>query len=219
MLFPEGSFMSLHDSSMGKRLFDIMVAFLAMIMFSPLFVSIAILVKLGSPGPVLYRGVRTKQYGGPFHMLKFRTMVENAEALGGPSTALHDPRLTKVGTFLRKYKLDEMPQLLNILKGEMSIVGPRPQLIEFTDRYSGEEKIILNARPGLIDYATVEFFHLDKILGDKDVDEKYLHEVEPRKNFLRVKYVKEQSFRTDAKILWLAIWKLLLTSRLWNTKD
>ncbi|GAG61313.1 unnamed protein product, partial [marine sediment metagenome] len=141
------------------------------------------------------------------------------EKLGGPSTGLNDPRLTRVGRFLRKYKLDELPQLINILKGEMSVVGPRPQVEEYTKRYTKEEKIILSVKPGLTDYASIEFIDLDKVLGDKNVDRKYRTEIEPRKNILRIKYAKKHSFLLDLKIIFLTILKILQIKQLWNTKD
>jgi lipopolysaccharide/colanic/teichoic acid biosynthesis glycosyltransferase len=135
-------------------------------------------------------------------------MVADAELLGGPSTALNDPRFTSIGRLLRKYKLDELPQLINILKGEMSIVGPRPQVEKYTKLYTGENTAILSVRPGLTDYASIHFMDMDATLGNEDVDRKYLEEVEPYKNQLRVKYVKEQSFRTDMEILIRTVFKL-----------
>jgi lipopolysaccharide/colanic/teichoic acid biosynthesis glycosyltransferase len=128
-------------------------------------------------------------------------MIVNAEKVGGPSTALNDPRLTSVGRLLRKYKLDELPQLINILWGEMSFVGPRPQVEQYTRLYSGEEEVILSVRPGLTDYASIKFVNLDEILGDEEVDERYFREIEPEKNKLRIKYVKECSLRVDLSIL------------------
>jgi lipopolysaccharide/colanic/teichoic acid biosynthesis glycosyltransferase len=189
-----------------KRAFDFFVSGLALVLLSPILVTIAILIKLSSPGDVFYRGVRAGLNGTAFRIYKFRTMVQDAEKLGGPSTALNDPRLTQIGRFLRNHKLDELPQLINILNGEMSFVGPRPQVERYTKLYQGDEKLILTVRPGLTDYASVHFINLDEILGDGDVDEKYIREVEPYKNVLRVKYVKERSFLVDLKII---VWTLL----------
>lgn len=132
-------------------------------------------------------------------------MVVNAEKMGGPSTALNDPRLTSIGRLLRKYKLDELPQLINILLGEMSFVGPRPQVEQYTRLYSGEQEVILSVRPGLTDYASIKFMNLDEILGDEEVDERYFREIEPEKNKLRIKYVKERSFRVDLSILYRTV--------------
>jgi len=199
-----------------KRVMDVTLAATALVLFSPLLLLVAWMVKRSGPGPVFYRGVRAGFHGKPFRIFKFRTMVTDAERLGGPSTAHNDPRLTKVGRILRKYKLDELPQLLNILKGEMSFVGPRPQVEKYTKLYNDKEKIILSVRPGLADYASIKFVNLDKILGDEKVDEKYLKEIEPEKNRLRLKYVKEQSFWIDMKIIAKTIVTLLRIKSLWN---
>jgi len=144
-------------------------------------------------------------------------MVGNAEKIGGPSTALNDSRLTRIGRFLRKYKLDELPQLINIILGEMSFVGPRPQVEEYTRLYNEEEKIILSAKPGLTDYASIRFVNLDKILGDGQVDEKYYREIEPEKNRLRIKYVKNRSMWVDLKIVVQTLISLFKIRSLWNT--
>jgi lipopolysaccharide/colanic/teichoic acid biosynthesis glycosyltransferase len=184
-----------------KRIFDLVASFLALCFFAPLMIIIVMIIALTSGAPVFYRGQRTGLGGKPFRILKFRTMVTDAESRGGPSTALHDPRLTRLGKFLRKYKLDELPQLINVLRGEMSIVGPRPQVEQYTKLYSEDEKIILTVKPGLTDYASIEFINLDDILGDGDVDAKYLHEIEPKKNRLRMKYAKEHSFGGDLRII------------------
>lgn len=177
------------------------------------------MIKRGSPGPIFYRGVRTGLGGKPFLIYKFRTMVADAERRGGPSTAMNDPRLTPIGKVLRKYKLDEIPQLINILKGEMSFVGPRPQVAFYTSRYSEEEKAILRVRPGLTDYASIRFVHLDSFLGDENVDEKYQREVEPDKNRLRLYYAKNHSFWMDMDILFRTLISLFRIRRLWNTPN
>ena len=204
---------------MLKRLFDIIVCLLSLPFLLPFFAITAIAIKLDFPGPVFYRGWRTGLGGKHFRIFKFRTMVVDAEKIGGPSTALNDPRLTKIGKFIRKYKIDELPQFINILKGEMSFVGPRPQIEKYTKLYNDEEQIILSVRPGLTDYASMEFINLDKILGDEQVDEKYLKEVDPRKNKLRMKYAKEHSFLVDMKILFMTLMQMLRLNSIWNTKD
>ena len=204
---------------MLKRSFDMLGSLAGLIIFSPLFAVIALLIKLDSSGPVFYRGIRTGLYGKPFGIFKFRTMVVNAEQLGGPSTALNDPRITKIGRLLRKYKLDELPQLINILINDMSFVGPRPQVEKYTKLYNEEEKIILSVKPGMTDYASISFIHLDTLLGDENVNEKYLQEIEPRKNQMRIKYVKEQSFLCDMKILVMTFSKMLKIRAMWNTKN
>jgi len=204
---------------MIKRLFDIVFSFLGIIILSPFLILAAILIKIDSSGPVFYRPLRVGKNGKKFRVFKFRTMVENAEKLGGPSTAFKDVRMTKIGKFLRRYKADELPQLINILKSEMSVVGPRPQVEEYTSKYTGEQKLILSVKPGLTDYASIEFINLDKILGDENVDEKYRREIEPRKNELRLRYVKEHSFWIDLKIIFRTVLKLVQLRKLWNTKD
>jgi len=194
---------------MIKRIFDVMFSFFGLIVLSPFLLFIAIFIMIDSPGHVFYRGERTGRNGKPFLIYKFRSMVVDAEKIGGPSTALNDRRLTWVGRFLRKYKLDELPQLINVLKGEMSLVGPRPQVRKYTDLYKDEEKIILSVKPGITDYASIKFSNLDEILGDGNVDKKYIEEIEPEKNKLRIKYVKEQSFLNDLKILTETFKKLI----------
>jgi lipopolysaccharide/colanic/teichoic acid biosynthesis glycosyltransferase len=199
-----------------KRVFDLTMALLALLLLWPLLLIIALVIRAQSPGPVFYRGIRTGLNGISFRIFKFRTMVANAERIGGPSTALNDPRLTPIGKFLRKYKLDELPQLFNIIKGEMSFVGPRPQVEMYTSLYLGEEKLILTVKPGLTDYASIHFINLDALLGDKDVNQKYLLEIEPQKNMLRTKYAKENSFWIDMKILCMTTIQMLKIRSKWN---
>jgi len=204
---------------MLKRLFDIAACLFALPFLFPFFAVVAIIIKVNSPGPVFYRGWRTGLGGRPFRIFKFRTMVVDAEMIGGPSTALNDPRLTNIGKFLRKYKIDELPQVINILTGEMSFVGPRPQVEKYTKLYNDEEQIILSVRPGLTDYASIKFINLDQILGDQSVDERYLKEIEPEKNKLRIKYAKEHSFWIDIKIILMTLMQMLKIQTLWNIKD
>ena len=194
---------------MVKRAFDILAASAALLLLWPLLLLIAILVKTGSPGPILYRGERTGRYGKPFHILKFRSMVVDAERLGGYSTAQNDPRVTQIGRFLRRFKLDELPQLFNVLRGEMSIVGPRPEVPAYTRLYVGEELLILTVLPGITDYSSIKFSQLDKVLGEKDADRVYEETVRPSKNALRVQYVRNQSFKTDVDIIGRTIIKLV----------
>src|SRR5207245_5742371 len=129
--------------------FDLILSLLGLIVLAPLLAALALLIKLDSPGPVFYRGVRAGRNGKPFRIFKFRTMVMNADKIGGPSSAAGDPRITRVGQFLRRYKLDELPQLLNVLKGEMSLVGPRPEVLQYVAMFNTEEKAILSVPPGI----------------------------------------------------------------------
>jgi len=186
---------------LAKRFFDIVISMIGLLLLSPLLLVVSIAVRLDSPGPVIYRAVRTGLHGRPFVMYKFRTMVKNADKIGGGSTGSKDPRVTRVGHYLRRYKLDELPQLLNVLKGDMSLVGPRPELPMYTSLYKGEELLILTVKPGITDYASLQFRELSEVLGDQDPDRVYEERVMPIKNALRVKYVKEHSLWVDAKIL------------------
>jgi len=138
-----------------KYLFDKIFSCLGICIFVPLFLVLSILIKFEDTGPVFYRGLRIGRNGQPFRVFKFRTMVLNAENQGASSTSDDDPRITRIGRFLRKYKLDEFPQLINVLKGEMSFVGPRPEVKKFTDLYTEEEKVILTVRPGITDWASM----------------------------------------------------------------
>ena len=203
----------------AKRVFDFVVSLGALLFFSPVLLIVYVCVRIDSPGGAFYIGQRTGVGGRPFGMYKFRTMVLNAESIGGPSTALNDPRLTRIGRFLRKSKLDELPQLFNILRGDMSFVGPRPQVARYTDLYNQEELKILTVRPGLTDYASIHFVDMDQALGSTDVDAKYLEHVEPVKNKLRLKYVHDMSLRTDLSILAMTMLALLGFRKSWNTEN
>ena len=193
----------------AKRLFDVLASVLGLLVLSPFLLVLAALIRLDSKGPVFYRGTRSGKGGRPFKILKFRTMVQDAEHLGGPSTGKDDPRVTRVGQHLRKYKLDELPQLINVLKGEMSVVGPRPEVPQYTRLYEGDEELILTVRPGITDYASLKFVHLDEVLGKESPDRVYEEKVRPVKNALRVKYVKERSFWGDIAIIAKTIVKLV----------
>lgn len=184
-----------------KKIFDIIVSLFVLLLLSPLLFLTAVLIKVTSPGNIFYRGVRTGKDNINFNIYKFRTMIVDADKIGGDSTALNDARLTKIGRFLRKYKIDELPQFINVLKGEMSLVGPRPQVSKYTDLYSGDLKLILKVKPGITDLASLYFLDMDKVLGDGNVDKKYAMEIEPIKNILRLRYVKQQSFFLDIRIL------------------
>lgn len=201
---------------MIKRTFDFILAAFVLCLIWPFVLAIAVAIRIQSPGPILYRGMRSGLNSKTFHIFKFRTMVVNAEKIGGPSTALNDPRLTPIGKFLRKYKIDELPQFINILVGDMSFVGPRPQVEKYTRLYKDEEKIILSVKPGLTDYASIRFINLDAILGDSDVDEKYLRDIEPLKNKLRIKYAQEHNLLIDLKILFMTFIGMLKIKAKWN---
>jgi lipopolysaccharide/colanic/teichoic acid biosynthesis glycosyltransferase len=169
---------------------------------SPVLLVLSILIKKEDGGPVFYRGVRVGRFGKTFRIFKFRTMVINAEKLGGPSTSDDDPRITRVGKFIRKFKLDELPQLINVLKGEMSIVGPRPEVQIYVDMFTEEEKAILSVRPGITDWASIWNPDEGAILaGSPDPEKTYMEKIRPEKIRLQLKYVREQSFWNDLKII------------------
>jgi len=187
---------------MLKRFFDIIVSFFGLIIVSPILGVIAILIKISSPGPVFYRGERVGRYGKLFKIYKFRTMKADAEKAGIWSTSVSDPRLTKIGKFLRKYQIDELPQLINVLKGEMSLVGPRPQVSWAVELYNEEEKTLLNLRPGMTDRASLWNFREGEILkGSKDADKDYLEKIHPEKMRLALEYARHHSFWIDLKII------------------
>jgi lipopolysaccharide/colanic/teichoic acid biosynthesis glycosyltransferase len=189
-------------AAIGQRLMDLVAAAAFLLVLSPLLVLFAVLIKLRSPGPVLYRGTRVGRYGVPFQLLKFRTMVVDADKRGPSSTADDDPRITPVGRFLRRHKLDELPQFLNVLRGEMSLVGPRPQVQWAVDLYQPAERLILSVRPGITDYASLRFRNENLILqGSSDPDGDYLRLIAPEKIRLGLAYVSRQSFATDVIIL------------------
>jgi len=201
-----------YKSTYNKTIKPIVGFILALILFLllwPLYFIIAVAIAIESGTPVLYKPLRGGYKQKPFHIYKFRSMVKNADKIGGGTTALHDPRITKVGNFLRKTKLDEIPQLFNILRGNMSFIGPRPELLQYTDRYEGEEKLILEVRPGITDYSSIEFINLDEIVGQGNADEMYEKYVLKKKNALRIKYAKEVSFATDIKLFSLTVWRVI----------
>ena len=185
-----------------KRTFDLLLAVCALVLLGPLLLLIAVLIKLDDGGPVLYRGVRIGRDGAPFRICKFRTMVVNADRLGGPSTPDDDPRITKPGRWLRRSKLDELPQLINVVKGEMSFVGPRPEVAQEVALYSDEERALLSVRPGITDWASIRFRDEGAILrGAADPHEAYRRVIRPEKMRLALEYVRTGSLATDVRIL------------------
>ena len=188
----------------AKRAFDVAFAAVGIAALSPVLLAVAAAVRLTSPGPILYRGRRIGRDGRAFHIMKFRTMRPDAERLG-TTTALGDPRITPVGHLLRRYKLDELPQLFNVLRGEMSVVGPRPEVEEHTREYTAEERAILDVRPGLTDYASIHFGALDEVLGSENPHEVYVTRVRAEKNELRLRYVRRRSFGEDLRIIAMTV--------------
>lgn len=187
-----------------KRLFDLVLALCGLILFAPLFLVLAIAIPLESRGPVFYRGVRVGRGGKPFRIFKFRSMVADAEQKGAASTHEQDSRITRCGQWVRRFKLDEIAQLLNVIKGDMSLVGPRPEVQKFVDLYTEEEKIILSVRPGITDWSSIKFHNEGEIIaasGIADADEAYAKLIRPEKLRLQMKYVRERTLWIDIKIL------------------
>jgi lipopolysaccharide/colanic/teichoic acid biosynthesis glycosyltransferase len=187
---------------MLKRAMDIVLASAGLVLLSPVWLIAALKIYREDPGPVIYKSRRVGRGGKEFRMWKFRTMVQDAERLGGPSTAADDPRLLKSGHTLRKYKFDELPQLVNVLIGDMSIVGPRPEVRFYTDMYSPEERQILAVRPGMTDWASIRFRNEGEILkGAADPEQAYMEKIRPEKIRLGIEYANHHSLRSDVAII------------------
>jgi len=194
---------------MLKRGFDILAALLALAVLSPLLLIIALLVALGSPGGAFFRQVRVGKGGREFRLLKFRTMRPGSEAQGQITVGGRDPRITRIGYFLRKTKLDELPQLLNIMRGDMSIVGPRPEVPRYVAMYSPEQRQVLSVRPGLTSLASIAYIDENEVLGRaSDPERAYVEEVMPAKLALDLRYVHEQGLGMDLRIIMRTALKL-----------
>ena len=189
---------------MTKYFFDLVVSGIGLFFMSPAFLLISIAIKYNSPGPVFYRGVRVGRFGRPFKIYKFRSMVADAEKRGAASTSNTDMRLTSVGHFIRKLKLDELSQLINVFIGDMSLVGPRPEVQKFVDMYTKEERVILTVRPGITDWSSIKFHNEGDVIeasGIADADEAYVKLIRPEKLRLQLKYVRERTHWIDIKII------------------
>ena len=187
---------------MMKRAIDLVVSGILLAFLAPIFLVVAVLVAVDSRGPVFYRQARIGREGRTFRMFKFRTMAVDADRRGGPSTPDDDPRITRVGRWLRKRKIDELPQLINVLQGDMSLVGPRPEVPVYVALYTGEERDILSVRPGITDWATL--WNPDEgavLAGRPDPEQAYLELIRPQKIRLQLEYVHRHSVAVDVKIL------------------
>jgi lipopolysaccharide/colanic/teichoic acid biosynthesis glycosyltransferase len=194
------------ENIMWKRFFDFIISLIILTIFSPLFLISGILIKEDSEGPVFYRQLRIGKDGKPFRIFKFRTMVDNADKNGVTSTKDDDVRITKVGKFIRKYNLDELAQFINVLRGEMSIVGPRPEIPYYVNMFTEKEKIILSVKPGITDWACIWNPDESQLLaGSDDPDRDYLEKIRPEKIRLQLKYVREHSFLIDFKIMLITL--------------
>ncbi len=193
-----------------KRLFDIVVSFIGLLILSPIFLVIGIIIKLDSKGPIFFRQVRVGKNGKKFKIFKFRTMVVDAEKKGLHITVDGDSRITKSGKFLRKFKIDELPQLINVLIGDMSFVGPRPEVPKYVEMYDENQRSILKIRPGITDIASIEYRDENSILAQsKNPEETYINEIMPRKIELNFKYIENMSVIYDIKLIIETIFKVI----------
>jgi lipopolysaccharide/colanic/teichoic acid biosynthesis glycosyltransferase len=192
-----------------KRLFDLVSAGLVLVVLFPVLTVIAFAIVLDSKGGIFYRQTRVGKNGKTFRLYKFRTMRPNSDKL--QITVGHrDPRVTKIGYLLRKYKLDEFPQLINILKGEMSVVGPRPEVPKYVELYTPEQREVLSVRPGLTDYASLKFVDESELLAaSENPEQTYREEIMPAKLKLGREYVQKQSFFTDLKIIFQTLFRII----------
>ncbi len=195
---------------MLKRLFDLFFSLIGLIILSPLIFIISILIIIDSKGGIFYKQKRVGKNNRDFSLLKFRTMKTSADMQGLLTVGSKDSRVTKTGYFLRKHKLDELPQLLNILKGEMSFVGPRPEVRKYVELYNEKQKQVLKIKPGLTDYASLEYINESDILSKAANPEKvYIEEIMPAKLELNLKYITESGIKTYMKIIYKTLRKIL----------
>ena len=193
---------------MLKRLFDLVFSTVGLLALSPFFLLIALLIKIDSAGPVFFRQVRVGRYLCPFKIHKFRTMVVNASDIGPSVTTYTDSRVTRVGKFLRRYKLDELPQLIDVFLGDMSLVGPRPEVPRYVDAYSDKDKtIIFSVKPGITDKASIEFRNENELIANSsDVESLYIEKILPIKLVYYRDYVETHSLWLDIKIILKTVW-------------
>lgn len=193
-----------------KRILDVFIALLVLFIFLPFGVIIAFLIVIESKGGVFYVQQRIGLFGKPFGLLKFRSMRPNSDQLGQLTVGVSDPRVTAMGLFVRKYKLDEFPQFINVLKGDMSIIGPRPEVKKYVDLYTLEQRKILNVKPGITDYASIEYFDESTLLGaSENPEQTYIQEIMPKKLVLNQKYLAHPTVFNDFKIMWLTLKKII----------
>jgi lipopolysaccharide/colanic/teichoic acid biosynthesis glycosyltransferase len=188
-----------------QRSFDFICATVALILLSPLLALIALAIKLEDGGPVFYAHPRVGRHFRPFGLLKFRSMVPQADRMGGSVTVAGDPRVTRVGGFLRKYKLDELPQLINVIKGEIQLVGARPEFGGNVEKFRAQYEILLRDRPGITDPATLAYRHEEEMFGTGDLEEVYFSEILPRKLQLSLRYARQRTFRSDLVLIFRTI--------------
>lgn len=192
-----------------KRGFDFITSTIGFLLISPILLIIAVLIKITSKGPILFKQKRVGKNALVFNILKFRTMVVDAEKVGRQITVGNDSRITKVGIFLRKYKLDELPQLINVIKGDMSLVGPRPEVPKYVELYNENQKRVLEVRPGITDYASIEYRDENSILGNvENPEEYYINIIMPHKIDLNMKYIENNNVFIDIAIIFKTIFNI-----------
>lgn len=192
-----------------KRLTDFLISFIGLILLLPFFLIIAIWIALDSKGSVMYQQLRVGKGGVLFRLMKFRTMKMDADKFMVITVGGRDPRITRAGYFLRKYKFDELPQLINVLKGEMSLVGPRPELEKFVKLYDQEQQNVIKVKPGITDYASIQFRNENELLeGKADPVDFYIQEIMPAKLKLNLEYIRDQSVWGDVKIIFMTLFSI-----------
>jgi lipopolysaccharide/colanic/teichoic acid biosynthesis glycosyltransferase len=195
---------------MAKRLFDVVASFIGLLILLPVLLGISLWVLFDSRGGIFYRQVRVGRGGIDFKLWKFRTMHPDADKRGLLTVGGRDPRITRAGYYLRKYKLDELPQLLNVLTGDMSLVGPRPEVRKYVSLYTPEQLRVLDVRPGITDYASIEYADENELLAKAaDPEKTYIEEVMPAKLKLNAKYIAEKGVMKDVRIIWLTVRKIV----------
>lgn len=194
----------------AKRIFDFIISFFALLILIPFFLIISLIIILDSSGNIFYRQERVGKSGKLIKLFKFRTMHSGAHKKGLLTIGVKDPRITRAGYYLRKYKLDELPQLFNVLTGDMSLVGPRPEVKKYTDLYNMHQKQVLSVKPGITDYASIEFSNENDLLAiEPDPEDAYIKKIMPAKLDLNLKYIRERNFYTDIKIIFLTLKKII----------
>ena len=193
-----------------KRLFDIVASGLGLLCLSPLFLILAVWIKCDTPGPVFYRQTRVGRYNRDFRLYKFRSMRIGADRQGLITVGGHDPRITRSGYFIRKYKLDEFPQLINVLFGDMSLVGPRPEVRKYVNLYTSSQMHVLDVRPGITDPASIRYRNENELLAQAtDPDRYYIETIMPDKLRINLEYVANHSFWTDISFIFKTFWEIV----------
>lgn len=192
------------------RFCDIVLSCLGLLLLSPLFVVVAVWIVIDNPGPIFYRQMRVGKDGKDFGLLKFRSMRIGADKESLITIGEHDSRITRAGYYIRKYKLDELPQLWNVLVGDMSLVGPRPEVRKYVDMYTDEQRLVLSVRPGITDYASIEYIDENRILAQaEDPDRTYIEEIMPAKIAMNMRYIEHQTLGEYLKIIFLTFAKII----------